>query len=53
MDGFSAVVQVSLCFFFLGHRIVTTKHEHDGNELQVTEGFRIHVARKLEHLLDG
>ncbi|CAG02501.1 unnamed protein product [Tetraodon nigroviridis] len=33
-------------------RLVATKHEHDGNELQVTQGFRTHVARKLEHLLD-
>ncbi|XP_073321781.1 protein CUSTOS [Pagrus major] len=34
-------------------RIVVAKHEHDGNELQVTEGFRTHVAKKLGTLLDG
>lgn len=34
------------------NRLVAIKHEHDGNELQVTQGFRTHVARKLEHLLD-
>uniref|UniRef100_A0A8D3CIF4 Protein CUSTOS n=1 Tax=Scophthalmus maximus TaxID=52904 RepID=A0A8D3CIF4_SCOMX len=28
-------------------------HEHDGNELQVTQGFRTHVAKKLGHLLDS
>lgn len=32
--------------------VVVSKHEHDGNELQVTEGFRSHVARKLDNLLN-
>uniref|UniRef100_A0A3Q3RJZ6 Protein CUSTOS n=1 Tax=Mastacembelus armatus TaxID=205130 RepID=A0A3Q3RJZ6_9TELE len=31
---------------------VSSDHEHDGNELQVTQGFRTHVAKKLGHLLD-
>ncbi|XP_030273391.1 protein CUSTOS-like isoform X2 [Sparus aurata] len=34
-------------------RLVVAKHEHDGNELQVTEGFRTHVAKKLGTLLDS
>ncbi|XP_070820680.1 protein CUSTOS isoform X2 [Chaetodon trifascialis] len=34
-------------------RIVVAAHEHDGNELQVTEGFRTHVAKKLGSLLDS
>ncbi|PWA18524.1 protein CUSTOS isoform X2 [Gambusia affinis] len=34
-------------------RVVVADHEHDGNELQVTQGFRKHVARKLEDLLDS
>ncbi|XP_062240288.1 protein CUSTOS isoform X1 [Platichthys flesus] len=33
-------------------RIVVAEHEHDGNELQVSQGFRTHVAKKLGHLLD-
>ncbi|XP_041793764.1 protein CUSTOS [Chelmon rostratus] len=33
-------------------RVVVADHEHDGNELQVTEGFRTHVAKKLGSLLD-
>uniref|UniRef100_A0A3B3Z7R6 Protein CUSTOS n=1 Tax=Periophthalmus magnuspinnatus TaxID=409849 RepID=A0A3B3Z7R6_9GOBI len=27
-------------------------HDHDGNELQVTQGFQIHVAKKLGAMLD-
>lgn len=38
---------------YLCYRVVVIEHEHDGNELQVSQGFRTHVARKLEHLLDG
>ncbi|XP_038139250.1 protein CUSTOS [Cyprinodon tularosa] len=34
-------------------RVVVAEHDHDGNELQVTQGFRTHVAKKLEHLLDS
>ncbi|XP_037337257.2 protein CUSTOS [Pungitius pungitius] len=34
-------------------RFVVADHEHDGNELQVSEGFRTHVATKLGHLLEG
>ncbi|KAL6114618.1 uncharacterized protein ACO6RY_05340 [Pungitius sinensis] len=34
-------------------RFVVADHEHDGNELQVSEGFRTHVAAKLGHLLEG
>ncbi|XP_053180955.1 protein CUSTOS [Scomber japonicus] len=34
-------------------RIVVAEHEHDGNELQVTQGFRTHVAKKLGHFLDS
>uniref|UniRef100_A0A3Q1K2M5 Protein CUSTOS n=1 Tax=Anabas testudineus TaxID=64144 RepID=A0A3Q1K2M5_ANATE len=33
--------------------VVADDHEHDGNELQVTQGFRTHVAKKLGHLLDS
>lgn len=33
-------------------RVVVAEHEHDGNELQVTQGFRTHVAKKLENLLN-
>uniref|UniRef100_A0A3B5AJ24 Protein CUSTOS n=1 Tax=Stegastes partitus TaxID=144197 RepID=A0A3B5AJ24_9TELE len=32
--------------------VVVADHEHDGNELQVTQGFRTHVAKKLGHFLD-
>ncbi|KAF0033669.1 hypothetical protein F2P81_013735 [Scophthalmus maximus] len=50
-----------LCVFFLeedntvkqSKRFVVAEHEHDGNELQVTQGFRTHVAKKLGHLLDS
>ncbi|XP_023249901.1 uncharacterized protein C12orf43 homolog [Seriola lalandi dorsalis] len=34
-------------------RVVVADHEHDGNELQVSQGFRTHVAKKLGHLLDS
>ncbi|KAM3867679.1 protein CUSTOS [Diretmus argenteus] len=34
-------------------RVVVSVHEHDGNELQVTQGFRTHVAKKLGHMLDS
>ncbi|KAK5871294.1 hypothetical protein PBY51_004183 [Eleginops maclovinus] len=34
-------------------RFVVSVHDHDGNELQVTQGFRTHVAKKLGHLLDS
>ncbi|XP_068166136.1 protein CUSTOS isoform X2 [Antennarius striatus] len=34
-------------------RVVVAQHEHDGNELQVTQGFRIHVAKKLGAFLDS
>ncbi|XP_070689986.1 protein CUSTOS isoform X2 [Pempheris klunzingeri] len=44
-DGGSSVQQ--------SKRVVVTDHEHDGNELQVTQGFRTHVAKKLGHFLDG
>ncbi|KAM8887196.1 protein CUSTOS [Spinachia spinachia] len=33
-------------------RFVVADHEHDGNELQVTQGFRTHVATKLGRLLE-
>ncbi|XP_034397473.1 protein CUSTOS [Cyclopterus lumpus] len=33
-------------------RLVVADHEHDCNELQVTQGFRTHVAKKLGHFLD-
>ncbi|KAM4745094.1 protein CUSTOS [Anableps anableps] len=45
-DGDGSVKQES-------KRVVVADHEHDGNELQVTQGFRKHVAKKLEHLLDN
>ncbi|XP_031705387.1 protein CUSTOS [Anarrhichthys ocellatus] len=44
-DGDSNVTQ--------SKRFVVADHEHDGNELQVTQGFRTHVAKKLGHLLDS
>ncbi|KAF3850996.1 hypothetical protein F7725_012768 [Dissostichus mawsoni] len=34
-------------------RIVVADHDHDGNGLQVTQGFQTHVAKKLGNLLDG
>ncbi|XP_077570729.1 protein CUSTOS [Stigmatopora nigra] len=34
-------------------RVIVADHEHDGNELQVTQGFQTHVAKKLGHLLDS
>ncbi|XP_018524276.1 protein CUSTOS isoform X1 [Lates calcarifer] len=34
-------------------RVVVADHEHDGNELQVSKGFRTHVAKKLGHFLDS
>ncbi|XP_029366638.1 protein CUSTOS [Echeneis naucrates] len=34
-------------------RVVVDAHEHDGNELQVSDGFRTHVAKKLGILLDS
>ncbi|XP_061585790.1 protein CUSTOS [Cololabis saira] len=34
-------------------RVVVADHDHDGNELQVTQGFRTHVAKKLGHFLDS
>ncbi|XP_054628282.1 protein CUSTOS [Dunckerocampus dactyliophorus] len=34
-------------------RVVVADHEHDGNELQVTEGFQTHVAKKLGQFLDS
>ncbi|XP_040899161.1 protein CUSTOS [Toxotes jaculatrix] len=34
-------------------RVVVADHEHDGNELQVSQGFRTHVAKKLGDLLDS
>ncbi|XP_028270930.1 protein CUSTOS [Parambassis ranga] len=34
-------------------RFVVADHEHDGNELQVTQGFQKHVAKKLGHFLDS
>ncbi|KAG7281803.1 hypothetical protein CRUP_037084, partial [Coryphaenoides rupestris] len=34
-------------------RLVVSDHQHDSNELQVTPEFRAHVAKKLEHMLDG
>uniref|UniRef100_A0A3P9HY55 Protein CUSTOS n=1 Tax=Oryzias latipes TaxID=8090 RepID=A0A3P9HY55_ORYLA len=32
--------------------LVVAGHDHDGNELQVTQGFQKHVAKKLGHYLD-
>nr|XP_040051716.1 protein CUSTOS isoform X1 [Gasterosteus aculeatus aculeatus] len=37
----------------LSKRFVVADHEHDCNELQVTPGFRTHVAAKLGRLLEG
>ncbi|KAL4660376.1 hypothetical protein GN956_G480 [Arapaima gigas] len=34
-------------------RVDVSHHEHDGNELQTTPGFRAHVAKKLGVLLDS
>nr|XP_061841866.1 protein CUSTOS isoform X2 [Nerophis lumbriciformis] len=34
-------------------RVVIAAHEHHGNELQVTQGFQTHVAKKLGQLLDS
>uniref|UniRef100_A0A3P9JWD4 Protein CUSTOS n=1 Tax=Oryzias latipes TaxID=8090 RepID=A0A3P9JWD4_ORYLA len=34
-------------------RVVVAGHDHDGNELQVTQGFQKHVAKKLGHYLDS
>ncbi|XP_051923547.1 protein CUSTOS isoform X2 [Hippocampus zosterae] len=34
-------------------RVVVAAHEHDGNELQVTQGFQSHVAKKLGQFLDS
>ncbi|XP_040010546.1 protein CUSTOS isoform X2 [Xiphias gladius] len=34
-------------------RVIVADHDHDGNELQVSQGFRTHVAKKLGHLLDS
>ncbi|CAL8252120.1 unnamed protein product [Boreogadus saida] len=34
-------------------RLIVSDHQHDCNELQVTPEFRAHVAKKLEHMLDG
>ncbi|XP_057687607.1 protein CUSTOS [Corythoichthys intestinalis] len=34
-------------------RVIVVDHEHDGNELQVTQGFQTHVAKKLGQLLDS
>ncbi|XP_045891838.1 protein CUSTOS isoform X1 [Micropterus dolomieu] len=44
-DGDSSVQQ--------SKRVAVAAHEHDGNELQVTQEFRTHVAKKLGHLLDS
>ncbi|KAM9810337.1 protein CUSTOS [Neosynchiropus ocellatus] len=33
-------------------RLAVSNHDHDGNELQVTQGFQTHVAKKLSHFLD-
>ncbi|XP_047237483.1 protein CUSTOS [Girardinichthys multiradiatus] len=43
-DGDGSIKQES-------RRIVVA--DHDANQLQVTQGFRKHVAKKLEHLLDS
>ncbi|KAK5602365.1 hypothetical protein CRENBAI_013369 [Crenichthys baileyi] len=45
-DGDGSVQQES-------KRVVVADHDHDANQLQVTKGFRKHVAKKLEHLLDS
>uniref|UniRef100_A0AAV2MS72 Protein CUSTOS n=1 Tax=Knipowitschia caucasica TaxID=637954 RepID=A0AAV2MS72_KNICA len=34
-------------------RLVVADHDHDANELQVTQGFQIHVAKKLGAILDS
>ncbi|XP_042344980.1 protein CUSTOS [Plectropomus leopardus] len=34
-------------------RVVVADHDHDGNNLQVTQGFQTHVAKKLGHFLDS
>ncbi|XP_033828136.1 protein CUSTOS isoform X1 [Periophthalmus magnuspinnatus] len=34
-------------------RLDVADHDHDGNELQVTQGFQIHVAKKLGAMLDS
>ncbi|KAM3610735.1 uncharacterized protein V6R79_008159 [Siganus canaliculatus] len=34
-------------------RVVVADHQHDGNELKVTQGFQKHVAKKLGSLLDS
>ncbi|KAK7933934.1 hypothetical protein WMY93_004830 [Mugilogobius chulae] len=34
-------------------RLVVADHDHDGNELQVSQGFQIHVAKKLGAMLDS
>ncbi|XP_075881701.1 protein CUSTOS isoform X2 [Nelusetta ayraudi] len=34
-------------------RFVVAEHKHDGNELQVSQGFRTHVAKKLETHLNS
>lgn len=40
-------------FEYLCTSFVVADHEHDCNELQVTPGFRTHVAAKLGRLLEG
>ncbi|KAJ7994111.1 hypothetical protein DPEC_G00262530 [Dallia pectoralis] len=37
----------------LSRRVSVSKHEHDGNELQTTPEFRVHVAKKLGAILDS
>ncbi|XP_010874644.3 protein CUSTOS [Esox lucius] len=37
----------------LSRRVSVSKHEHDGNELQTTPEFRLHVAKKLGAILDS
>ncbi|KAJ0068204.1 hypothetical protein NL108_017270 [Boleophthalmus pectinirostris] len=34
-------------------RLVVADHDHDGNELQVTQSFQMHVAKKLGAMLDS
>ncbi|XP_061673999.1 protein CUSTOS [Syngnathoides biaculeatus] len=34
-------------------RLQVVNHEHDGNKLQVTQGFQTHVAKKLGQFLDS
>lgn len=43
---------LTIKFVLLWNSVVVGDHEHDGNELQVTQGFRTHVAKKLGHFLD-